>query len=140
MPAWVSSSSAIAKSPSRFALEGAQFWPIAEQERLDFDLVGRLPENHYARKNVGYLLALRAGASAIFDTDDDNRPLASWRAREEWVDACGVSARGWINAYSYFTAAHIWPRGLPLDCIGADRTRDAVRGASTCVRRRCSRD
>jgi len=118
------------KSPSQFALEGARFWPIAEQQRLDFDLVRRLPENHYARKNVGYLLALRAGAGAIFDTDDDNAPLASWRTREEWVNACGVSACGWINAYAYFTAAHIWPRGLPLDCIGAARPRNAARGDS----------
>ena len=122
------------KSPSQFALEGAQFWPIAEQERLDFDLVRRLPESHYARKNVGYLLAVRAGASAIFDTDDDNAPLPSWRAREEWVDACGVSGHGWINAYSYFTTAHIWPRGLPLDCISANRLHDVARGDSISVR------
>ena len=107
------SSSAIA-SPRRSSNSiGARFWSIAEQERLDLDLVRRLPENHYARKNIGYLLALQSGASAIFDTDDDNAPLASWRARDEWADACDVTARGWVNAYSYFTAAHIWPRGLP---------------------------
>ena len=122
------------KSPSQFALEGARFWPIAEQERLDFDLVRRLPENHYARKNVGYLLAVRARATAIFDTDDDNAPLASWRAREEWVSACAVSARGWINAYSYFTGAHIWPRGLPLDCISGNRPVDAARGHAISAR------
>jgi len=109
------------KSPAQFELDGARFWSIAEQERLDLDLARRLPENHYARKNIGYLLALQSGASAIFDTDDDNAPLASWRARDEWVDACDVTARGWVNAYSYFTAAHIWPRGLPLDCVGANR-------------------
>jgi hypothetical protein len=122
------------KSPVRFDLDGARFWSIAEQQRLEFDLARRLPENHYARKNIGYLLALQSGASAIFDTDDDNAPLASWHARSERVDACDVTARGWVNAYSYFTAAHIWPRGLPLDHVGADRPPGRARGTRISAR------
>lgn len=121
------------KSPAQFNLDGVRFWPLAEQLGLDLDVVQRLPENHYARKNIGYLLAMSSGAQGIFDTDDDNAPLASWRSRDEWVDACEVSGRGWLNAYAYFTSAHIWPRGLPLDHIG---TSQAVGGrkASTPVR------
>jgi STELLO glycosyltransferases len=122
------------KSPPQFELEGARFWSLAEQADLNLDLSRRLPENHYARKNIGYLLALEAGAGAIFDTDDDNAPLPSWHARTECVDACGVTAQGWVNAYAYFTRAHIWPRGLPLDCIGTDRPLGALREASSSAR------
>jgi hypothetical protein len=107
------------KSPSRFEVEGARFWSLQEQERLEFGLLRHAPENHYARKNIGYLLAFESGASGIYDTDDDNAPLASWRPRVEQVVACEVPARGWVNAYAYFTSAHIWPRGLPLERVGA---------------------
>ena len=117
------------KSPAQFHLDGARFWSVADQHDLDFELAPLLPENHYARKNVGYLLALRAGARGLFDTDDDNAPLASWRPREELVEACDVSGRGWVNTYSYFTSSHIWPRGLPLDCVGVGRSGGA-RGAA----------
>lgn len=110
------------KSPDRFELDGADFYSIAEQLNLDLELARRLPENHYARKNVGYVLAIRAGVTGVFDTDDDNAPLDTWHVRDEAVDACDVPARGWVNAYSYFTSAHIWPRGLPLDRVKAART------------------
>ena len=31
------------------------------------------PENNYARKNIGYLYAIKNGAKLIFETDDDNK-------------------------------------------------------------------
>lgn len=34
-----------------------------------------LPHNHYARKNIGFLYAIKHGAKVIFDLDDDNRLL-----------------------------------------------------------------
>jgi hypothetical protein len=121
------------KSPAEFRLDGARFWPISEQQRLDFHLARHLPENHYSRKNIGYLLAVQAEAGGIFDTDDDNAPLDSWRPHAEWVDACDLTEQGWINAYSYFTSAHIWPRGSPLEFVGANRPR-RERPASTPTR------
>lgn len=120
------------KSPLRFELEGARYWSIGEQEALDLGLARCLPENHYARKNLGYLIAIGSGTTCIFDTDDDNAPLASWRPRDEEVDACDVSRKGWVNAYSYFTPSDIWPRGLPLEFI-RDGRREIARGASTCL-------
>ncbi len=33
-----------------------------------------LPHDHYARKNMGYLYAIRAGYSVIVESDDDNIP------------------------------------------------------------------
>ena len=34
-----------------------------------------IPLNHYARKNLGYLYAIKKGFEIIYETDDDNIPL-----------------------------------------------------------------
>src|SRR5262245_59998645 len=60
------------KGPAAFSLPGTEFWPLAEQRRLPFRLAPLLPTDHYTRKNLGYLLAIRAGARCIYETDDDN--------------------------------------------------------------------
>ena len=36
-----------------------------------------IPWNHFGRKNVGFLYAIAHGAHVIYDTDDDNIPLAA---------------------------------------------------------------
>jgi hypothetical protein len=78
------------------------------------------PTRHYARKNIGYLLACAAGASVIIETDDDNIPNREfWNARSRRQSASLISNTGWVNVYRYFTDANIWPRGLPLDQIQA---------------------
>lgn len=72
------------------------------------------PDNHYARKNLGYMAAIAAGATLIYDTDDDNVPNEIWlvRSNESYSD---VSAgRGWFNVYHLFSKANIWPRGFSL--------------------------
>lgn len=106
------------KSPPEFALDGCDFLDIAAQHRSGFAFAKLCPTAHYARKNVGYLTAIRDGAQLIIDTDDDNRPKATFFAARERVQrARVVVGAGWINAYSYFTEALIWPRGLPLTAI-----------------------
>lgn len=95
--------------------EGTEFVSLNQQKKLDYSLVADLPENHYARKNVGYLLAMSRQSALIFDTDDDNAPLDSWRARASQTAARPSFDSGWINAYRWFSDTHIWPRGLPLD-------------------------
>lgn len=94
--------------------EGVDFLPIARQLESGRALAKLLPENHYARKNLGYLHAMAAGAQCIYDTDDDNAPLTNWRPRAFESDARTCEAQGWVNAYAWFTDLHVWPRGLPL--------------------------
>src|ERR1043165_7469319 len=78
-------------SPRDFYIEGCRFYSLEEQRSLDFNLASLSPTRHYARKNLGYLIAMRDGATTIVETDDDNNP------------------------YRYFSDTQIWPRGFPLE-------------------------
>jgi hypothetical protein len=104
------------KSPVDFYLPGAEFIGIDSQKKLFTNFAEILPYNSYTRKNIGYLAAIQRGATSIIDTDDDNAPLPGfWKARSQSVSARLVQRNGWVNVYSYFTEAPIWPRGLPLN-------------------------
>jgi hypothetical protein len=106
------------KSPKDFELKGCDFYSIDRQQTLNFELAGVLPFKHYARKNLGYLLAISGGAEKIIETDDDNFPLPDfWYDRTKYVDAHLLADKGWVNVYKYFTKANIWPRGFSLENI-----------------------
>lgn len=92
-----------------------EFVSVDGQLKLDLHLPRLVPENHYSRKNIGYLLAMERGASAIFDTDDDNRPIPGWAPHTEVLTARKCRNQGWVNPYRWFSSEIIWPRGYPLD-------------------------
>jgi len=104
------------KSPAQFALDGCDFYSIARQDNLTFKLARHLPYKHYARKNLGYLIAIQGGAEIIIETDDDNIPLADfWQARSRAKQARVLTHTGWTNVYKYFSELNIWPRGFALE-------------------------
>ena len=106
------------KSPADFDLDGCDFWSIERQGHLPFKLAQILPERHYARKNLGYLLAMERGAEVLIETDDDNLPLEKfWAPRQAHQTARSPSRDGWVNVYRYFSDENIWPRGFPLECL-----------------------
>lgn len=106
------------KSPNDFNIKGCDFYSIARQEALNFDLSKILPLNHYARKNLGYLVAMSEGSEIIIETDDDNFPMEDfWDNRTKHVKAHLLSNKDWVNVYKYFTNVHIWPRGFALENI-----------------------
>ena len=107
------------KGPPDYELPGCDFLSLNAQQDSGFTLAKILPVGHYARKNIGYLHAIRAGAPCIYETDDDNAPLASWAPRSELVHGSReVSGEGWVNVYRYFTEeSGIWPRGFPLERV-----------------------
>jgi hypothetical protein len=108
-------------SPPDFKLEGCRFYGLAAQRELGLSFARLCPTRHYARKNIGYLLAMRAGATVMIETDDDNHPNPEfWYERNRLQAVKSVSNAGWVNVYRYFTDAGIWPRGLPLDRIRTD--------------------
>jgi hypothetical protein len=106
------------KTPSGYQLDGCKFYSLEDQLDRGGRFARLCPTKHYARKNVGYLLALEAGAELIIETDDDNLPYESfWAARNRMQTVPVLENTDWVNIYSYFTPTNIWPRGLPLDAV-----------------------
>ena len=113
------------KGPSQFSGVEGTFLTIEDQLDLSLQLARKLPENHYARKNLGYLVAIGDGAPSLYETDDDNAQLESWCARSENAHAEPVDARTWVNVYRVFNPSPvIWPRGFPLDLVTDPNTFD----------------
>jgi hypothetical protein len=105
-------------SPANFNLEACDYYDLGRQKKSGLRFAELCPTRHYARKNIGYLLAARAGAAFILETDDDNFPHPEfWLSRQLQTNAPVLRSAGWVNVYRYFTDANIWPRGLPLDAI-----------------------
>jgi hypothetical protein len=106
------------KSPADFSLAGARYFDVAQQRASGLRFADACPTQHYARKNIGYLLAMRDGADLIVETDDDNFPMEGfWAPRTRELHAALVSQPGWCNVYGHFSDTGIWPRGLPLERI-----------------------
>jgi STELLO glycosyltransferases len=107
-------------SPTDFSLDGCDFFGLRQQRELGLKVATLCPTRHYARKNIGYLLAMRAGATLIIETDDDNTPYETfWDPRMRVQSVRTATEAGWLNVYRYFTHANIWPRGFPLNRINA---------------------
>ncbi len=110
------------KSPTSFCLNGCDFYSIERQQTLNFKLAKVLPVKHYARKNLGYLIAISKGSETIIETDDDNLPLELfWDNRSKFVNAHLIEEQGWVNVYKYFTEINIWPRGFALENLQDER-------------------
>jgi hypothetical protein len=94
-----------------------KYLSIDDQINLDSPLVGNIPYNHYARKNIGYMYAIQNGANVIYDTDDDNLPYSFWKFEDFSCNKNIITNVKFLNIYKYFTTMKIWPRGFPLDEI-----------------------
>jgi len=104
------------KSPDVFKINGCEFFGIPEQKELPFISANLIPEKHYARKNIGYLIAAKRGAEIIIETDDDNFPMAEfWNDREISPESVLIENAAWLNIYNYFTKEMIWPRGFAIE-------------------------
>lgn len=104
------------KSPENYNCDNVIF--LSADNTYGFELEKTLPFNHYSRKMLGYLYAMRAGADIIIDTDDDNIPYDNF-GFPEFDDNFNLIAADddFINIYQFFTKHKIWPRGLPLNYI-----------------------
>jgi hypothetical protein len=117
------------KTPSDWSLDNARFLSMGDQKKMPFELAGLLPENHYCRKNLGYLASMSDGAVRIAETDDDNSPTV-WpidSATCSLRDRC-ISGIDWFNVYELFTNEPIWPRGYPLELLEKSRERAKMPG------------
>lgn len=106
------------KSPEDWNCNNVVYLSPIDQEKLGYPVIKKLPWNSYTRKIVGYLYAIKNGASIIADTDDDNIPYANWGKDipfEGFFDT--IDSKKFINIYKFFSQENIWPRGYPLDKI-----------------------
>lgn len=104
------------KTPENINISNCSYYSLKVQKNLPYMFASKCPENNYARKNIGYLEAIRSGFNVIVETDDDNYPLKSfWNIRKINTNAYPVKYKGWVNVYKYFTDENIWPRGYPLE-------------------------
>lgn len=121
------------KTPKGWSLEGAHFFPHGYGHSHLHALV---LDNHYCRKNLAYIEAIKEGAEVIIDTDDDNYPkqgddqngTGAWSYPPfdgVYAHTC-AGRQEFVNAYRFFTDDLIWPRGFPLphvcDLFDAART------------------
>lgn len=107
-------------SPLNFEIDGCSFYGLKQQIETGFKFAELCPKRHYARKNIGYLLAIQKKSPLIVELDDDNIPREDfWAPRQRKQDVFTLKDAGWVNVYSYFTEQNIWPRGFPLDAVQA---------------------
>ena len=85
-----------------------------------------LPWNNFARKNIGYMYAIKQGASLIWDFDDDNINVVPIRLVNVvgYRIPCGNASNPLFNPYPYFMVneTYTWPRGFPLEHIRDQQT------------------
>jgi hypothetical protein len=101
------------------------FLSFEQQHSLHFRILSYLPQGSYARKNLGYLIAIKCGAQIIFESDDDNiletndiyhLPKIVQPKHVPWF-AFHRQRSPFINIYGSFGHPNIWPRGFPIDEI-----------------------
>jgi hypothetical protein len=114
------------RGPFEYCLPNVQFYSLEGQLALSFQLAQILPTGHYARKNIGYIIAIRQGADCIYETDDDNAPDERWRRRNPETQARRAQTGEWANVYRMFSDENIWPRGFPLELISDPSTYSSV--------------
>src|ERR1700722_14805475 len=115
------------KTPGDWYCNNAVFLGVNDSRADQFSISALLPFNHYCRKMLGYLYAIKNGADVIVDTDDDNIPNEGWNFPPFEGQFDLIENEGFVNIYKLFTNEHIWPRGLPLNMIN-NRDEIAVKG------------
>jgi hypothetical protein len=92
------------KSPPDFDLAGCDFYSLERQQALSFETVRHSLNGSYARKNIGYLLAMQQGCTAMIETDDDNLPCPDFYEPLPQLQTVPVARdAGWVNVYRYFS-------------------------------------
>ena len=110
------------KTPADWRYDNVIYLNVEDQLALSSSLANAIPYNHYGRKMLGYVYALKQGAEIIIDTDDDNIPYDGWKFPAfEGEFTSSAKDLGWVNIYHHFSDQPIWPRGLPLRNINDKR-------------------
>lgn len=120
------------KTPTDWHLDNCDYLSPEKQLELGFAITELLPWNHYSRKNIGYLYAIKNGATIIYDTDDDNILIQnSINYLDDAQETLIYDTQNMVvNTYAHFGQASIWPRGYPLDKV-QDKQSVTIKTATT---------
>jgi len=102
------------KTPTDWSYKDAKYISPDNQRELEFVCRYYIPDNHYSKKNIGYLMAMKERATLIYDTDDDNCPNDNFNFRTRNVQANESLGEGWYNVYDLVASNFMWPRGFSL--------------------------
>lgn len=115
------------KSPTDWKCEGVTYLNLEDQYSHSSlnSLAKAIPENTYVRKMVGYAYAIQNGATAIFETDDDNIPYddaesvleETLKLKNNSLNERLSSEAEWLNIYQRFSDQKCWPRGFPIEFV-----------------------
>lgn len=98
-------------------------WHVDNTDYLSPKFSKVFPWKMYARKNLGYLYAIKNGAKIIYESDDDMLPYSNFPPVISVNTTTTVlSGKKFINIYNFFKEKKgnknpVWVRGFPLDCI-----------------------
>lgn len=112
------------KTPSGWHLENCHYLSPERQLELGFHITEHIPWNHYSRKNIGYLYAIKNGATIIYDTDDDTiliHDQITYLPDQTQV-MLYKTKEPVVNIYAHFGQPTLWPRGYPLDKIISNKS------------------
>jgi len=106
------------KTPDDWYLENVEYFSIDKQLALESEFINSCRFNSYARKNIGYIIAIKNNAEVIAETDDDNIPYDSFlKSVSQTINGRVIKKLGWENVYTHFSDTWIWPRGFPLELV-----------------------
>eukprot|EP01104_Vermistella_antarctica_P005548 TRINITY_DN1605_c1_g2_i1.p1 TRINITY_DN1605_c1_g2~~TRINITY_DN1605_c1_g2_i1.p1 ORF type:complete len:773 (-),score=90.32 TRINITY_DN1605_c1_g2_i1:75-2393(-) len=111
------------KTPADWHLPNCVYLSVKAQKELGYEISDLLPDNTYAKKNIGYLYAIQHGAKTIYETDDDNELNGDSLIISPPLERNGAcfdrptGSASTVNPYAYFGRPDIWPRGYPLEDV-----------------------
>lgn len=117
------------KTPDDWYVPNVDYLSPGDQDKLFPTFSKFFPWKMYARKNLGYLYAIKNGAKLIAESDDDMFPDKNYPpdvSLEKTVTV--LSGEKFINVYKHFLKNNVknpvWVRGFPLEFI---RNQDGVK-------------
>lgn len=111
------------KTPKDWHVDNVTYFSPQEQEKIFPKFSKVLPWNIYARKNMGYLYAMKQQSEIIGETDDDVSPYKNFPPdinKQKKIPV--LSGDKFVNIYKYFGGVSSWPRGYPLNYLNKKQT------------------
>ena len=108
------------KTPNIYSKLKCTYLDINAQNDLFTQFSKKLPLNHYSRKNIGYMYAIKNNYDVMIDSDDDtffyniNKTINNAKIDEQTYLIISPDIPNVLKLYSH---EHIWPRGFPLNLI-----------------------